>query len=120
MPRRSSASVRPWLVAALFACSALLWPCGAQSTMDQHALGADATASSAISYVGTPGTESFVPAHMRHASHALPRTSSSATPLSSASIGSPEFSGETLSRENTDALGVVPRADTPSRAPPTA
>jgi hypothetical protein len=121
MSRRNSASVRLWFVATFFTISALLAPCDAQHTaVDQNGFHADISALAANQYVGAPGTESFVPAHLRHVAHALLRTSPLATLPPSASIASPDFSGEVLSRENVAALGGVSRATGPSRAPPTA
>jgi hypothetical protein len=121
MSRRNPSSVRFWFVAAFFTIGALLAPCDAQrTTMDQPAFHVDAPALAANQYVGAPGTESFVPAHMRHAAHALPRTSYLATLPPSVMIASPHFSREVLSRENVVALGGVSRSTAPSRAPPAA
>jgi hypothetical protein len=123
MSRRSTASVRPWLIATLFALGALV----SAGVAANHAFAAHhclvhsgAQAARLLDPVAVPAKESMVPAHLRHASHALPRTSLAATLLATASIVAPVFSGDAAVIEQVVALGDAPRASGPSRAPPAA
>ena len=121
MSRRSTSSVRLWLVAALFGFNALLLA----SAVGDGAITRDATGqlsfqSDVPAYASIPSTEAVVPAHTRHASHALPRTSASAMLSQATSMVAPAFAGDLPVRENVLALGNTPRSTGPSRAPPAA
>lgn len=122
MSRRSTASIRLWLVAALFGLNALLLT---GITQDSTAL-RDAAADQfsfhddGPVYATVPGTDAVAPAHVRHVSRALLRASSPALASQAASLLAPVFTGDQLASENMVALGNSPRPTGPSRAPPAA
>jgi hypothetical protein len=122
MSRRNTSPVRLWFIAALMGFNGLLLVGAAQggamlrsAAAGQLTFQDDAPASAAV-----PGTEALVPAHVRHLSHALLRTSASALLPQAASIVAPVFAGELPVCENVLALGNAPRPTGPSRAPPAA
>ena len=126
MSHQSTASVRLWLIATLFALGVLV-PLGAAQDAANNTFAAghsllqnDPPAAGLLHHVATPAKESLVPAHLQHASHALPRTSLTATLSRTASIVAPAFFGDLAASEHGAALGDAPRASGPSRAPPTA
>lgn len=129
MSRRSSASVRLWLVAALFGLGALL-PAGATpesaaargaSTTGQFLLQSDRLMPEALAYAPVPGTESITPARLRHLSPALlPRTSAPAPFLPVTHFVAPRFADRLPARENAPTVVATPRPAGHSRAPPVA
>jgi hypothetical protein len=120
MSRRSTASVRFWLVAALFGFNALLLTGAARDGVVAHsAAGRLSLQYDAAAYAAVPG-EAVAPAHVRHVSHALLRTSASALLPHATWIAAPAFAGDLTVRENVLALGGTPRPTGPSRAPPAA
>jgi hypothetical protein len=122
MSRQSNASVRLWLFAALFAVGALLPAVAARNSgiAGHSLLQSDARATGLLDHAAAPASESLVPAHLRHTSHALPRTSLAATLLRTATIVAPAFSGDLTEREHVAPLGDAPRSSGLSRAPPAA
>ena len=122
MSRQSNASVRLWLVAALFAVGALLPAVAARNSdaADHSLLRSDAHAAGLLDHAVAPASESLAPAQLGHTSHALPRTSLAATLQRTASIAAPAFSGDLTEREHVAPLGDAPRPSGPSRAPPAA
>jgi hypothetical protein len=121
MSRRSTASVRFWLVAALFGLNALLLTGAARDgVVTRSAAGQLSLQEDAPSYAAVPGTEAVAPAQARHVSHALLRTSASAVLPHTTWIAVPAFAGDLAVRENVLALGSTPRPTGPSRAPPAA
>jgi hypothetical protein len=119
MARRNSATFRLSLVAVLFGLYALCMTNGARASdvergvvvrhADPVVLGANPLAS----------------AHLRHVSHqriirALPRSSAPTSLFKTACVVPPNFAETILVPENVLALGSVPRAPGPCRAPPTA
>jgi hypothetical protein len=129
MYRRSSASYRLWLVAALFGLSALL-PTGAAHVRESARPADVNSAHSAQDTAATQETvvssaELFAPAHLRgvlHSRlvHALPRTSAPATLFRASGLIAPSFAKGLPARENVTALSGAPRTPGPSRAPPVA
>jgi hypothetical protein len=129
MPRRSSASFRLWLVAALFGLSALL-PTGAAHARESARPADVSSAHAAQDAAATPdtgvsGADLFAPAHLRGVSHprlvhALPRTSTPATLFRASCVIAPSFARRLPARESVMALSSAPRSPGPSRAPPVA
>jgi hypothetical protein len=125
--RRGSTSVRLWLVAALFAFPALLLASSTRNdavtrsttAADQLSFHGDALAT-AWQHTVAPGTELFLPAHVRYGTHALPRTFASGTLLGTVFLISPAFAEEHPTRQSDIALATVPCRSGQSRAPPTA
>lgn len=123
MSRRSTASIRLWLVAALFGLNALLLAGVAQDGVALRDAAADQFSfqhDDGLAYTGIPGTDAVAPAHVRHVSRALLRASSPALPSQAASLFAPVFTGDRPVSENMVALGICPRPTGPSRAPPVA
>jgi hypothetical protein len=122
MSRRSSSSVRLWLLTTLFGLGALLPAAAVQnsSAVEQHLLREDAPALAASQTAVLPERESLLPANVRHSSHALPRTSTPTLPLRTAWLPTPEFATSAPAPEHTRAIAQTPRTTGPSRAPPAA
>jgi hypothetical protein len=123
MRRLGSTSVRLWLIATLFGLSGLLLAGAAQhdgAPVDAFQKDALTAAASEHAAALPCSTEALTPGHLRHASHALLRTPSSATLFNKAGIVIPVFTGKLSPRENVLALGDPPRIPGPSRAPPAA
>jgi hypothetical protein len=124
MSRRSSASVRLWLVAALFGLSSLL-PAGAvargSATTGQFFLQNDRLMPEALAYAPVADTESIAPARLRHLSHALlPRASAPAPFLPVTHFVTPRFADRLTARRNAPTVVATWRPAGYSRAPPAA
>ena len=124
MSRCSSASVRLWLVAALFGLNALLPASATADNVAAHSSNATGQLlflNDALAYAPAPGTESIAPARLRHGSHALlPRTSAPAPLFPVTHFIAPKFADRLPARENAPTVAATPRPSGPSRAPPAA
>lgn len=137
MVRRSASSFRLVLVAVLFGLNALCMMSAAHGREIVRRAGvgfAEAPPSIRVSPSSRAKSLQHVPlffdanltfGHLQHVSHgallhAIRRGPASASLLSAACKAAPSFAESLLARENVLALGGVPRAPGPSRAPPAA
>jgi hypothetical protein len=119
MARRSSVSFRLSLVAVVFGLYALCMTNGARASEVEWGVvvrHADAV---------VLGANPMASAHLRHVSHqriirALPRASAPSSLFKTACVVPPNLAETVLVPENVLALGGVPRAPGPCRAPPAA